>query len=36
MNKEKMIMLLLYPFMWLDNFLGADSSTQDAAAKWNN
>lgn len=35
MFKEKLLMLLYYPFIWLDGILGADSSTQDAACKWN-
>ncbi len=33
--KEKILNILLYPFMLLDEFLGSDSSTQDEAAKWN-
>ena len=32
--KEKLLYILLYPFMLLDWLLGADSSTQDVAAKW--
>ena len=32
--KEKLIHILLYPFMLLDELLGADSSTQEAAGKW--
>lgn len=32
--KEKILMILYYPFMLLDNFFGADSSTQETAFNW--
>ena len=32
--KDKLLTILLYPFMLLDEILGADSSTQDVADKW--
>ena len=32
--KEKLLYILLYPFMLLDWLLGADSSTQEVAGKW--
>lgn len=34
--KEKIMNVLLYPFMLLDEFLGPDSSTQEVAMKYNN
>ena len=32
--KEKLLYILLYPFMLLDELLGSDSSTQEVAGKW--
>jgi len=34
--KDKLCMLLMKSFIWLDNLLGPDSSTQEIAMKNNN